>query len=261
VAAAAAASAAGAAEASAIRLNTFWDSAPTGHRTFQPDRLADLPEGASRYLQHAVAPGSRLAAAVRLRMHGEIKIKRWSRFTAEQVIRWDRGMIWQATARVSGLPISGSDRLVDGDGAMRWKLLGLFPVTSAAGADINRSAVGRLAAESIWLPSFLCRTDVSWTQPAPWQPTAHFTLWGEGADLRLEIDAAGRLAHLSLPRWGNPDRGGFHYADFGAVVEAEGTFGGYTIPTRLRAGWHFGSGRFESEGEFFRVIVDAAAYR
>lgn len=42
------------------------------------------------------------------------------------------------------------------------------------------------------------------------------------------------------------------YYNCGGVVEREGTFDGYTIPTQLRIGWHFGNERFENEGEFFR---------
>jgi hypothetical protein len=49
--------------------------------------------------------------------------------------------------------------------------------------------------------------------------------------------------------------------DFGGILEEEGTFCGYTIPTRLRIGWYFGSERFESEGEFFRATIDDAIYR
>ena len=41
----------------------------------------------------------------------------------------------------------------------------------------------------------------------------------------------------------------------------EATFGGYTIPTRLHAGWHFGAKRFEADGEFFRVTIDDVRYR
>ncbi|GBE74174.1 MAG: hypothetical protein ACK4YL_09535 [Microcystis sp.] len=52
-----------------------------------------------------------------------------------------------------------------------------------------------------------------------------------------------------------------HYVDFGGIIEEEGTFCGYTIPTRLRIGWYFGTERFESEGEFFRVTIDDAIYR
>ena len=58
--------------------------------------------------------------------------------TAEQVIDWRRGFIWQASVKMMGLPIRGSDRLVDGYGAMRWKLLGLIPVMTAQGPDIAR---------------------------------------------------------------------------------------------------------------------------
>jgi hypothetical protein len=247
--------------AEAPQLEEFWDSAPMGGGTFQIGQIAAVPDLARRYLQHAIAPGARLASAVRLRMHGYIKVKRWLPFKAEQVIRWDRGLIWRATARISGLPIRGSDRLVDGCGAMRWRLFDIIPVLTAAGPDITRSAAGRLIAESIWLPSVLCGGDVSWTVTRPSHLRARFTVQDEPTELDLAIDSAGRLESLRLSRWGNPEGGGFHYVDFGAVAEEEGTFGSFTIPTRMRAGWYFGSQRFESEGEFFRVTIDDAVYR
>ncbi|MCY7393421.1 MAG: hypothetical protein LH647_18575, partial [Leptolyngbyaceae cyanobacterium CAN_BIN12] len=74
---------------------------------------------------------------------------------------------------------------------------------------------------------------------------------------------------FSFSRWGNPDGRECHYIDFGGIAEASKTFDGYTIPTELRAGWFFGSERFdlparvrfESEGEFFRCTIDKAIYR
>ncbi len=118
-------------------------------------------------------------------MHGEIKLKRWLPFTAEQVIRSDSQMMWKATVRRNGIPIRGFDRLVGGEGAMQWKVLGIVPVMTTSGPDITRSTVGRLEAESVWLPSAL----------------------------------------------------------------------------RLRVGWHATKGGFESDGEFFRVVIDDAVYR
>jgi hypothetical protein len=123
---------------SQVSLDGLWESARSLDQTFQPSQIANLPELAQRYLEHAIAPNTPLASAVRLWMHGEIKLKKWYPFTAEQVIHRDRGMIWQATVKI---------------------------------------------------------------------------------------------------------------------------FGGYTIPTRLRVGWYYGSERFESEGEFFRVTVDDAIFR
>ncbi|HEY2290488.1 MAG TPA: DUF6544 family protein [Thermoanaerobaculia bacterium] len=56
-------------------LDDLWNSALPATRTFDPAALAHLPEPARRYLTHAIAPGTPLASAVRLKMHGEIKLK------------------------------------------------------------------------------------------------------------------------------------------------------------------------------------------
>jgi hypothetical protein len=48
---------------------------------------------------------------------------------------------------------------------------------------------------------------------------------------------------------------------FGAIVEEVGSFGGYTVPTRVRAGYYIGTDRFETDGEFFRANIDDATYR
>ncbi|MGB6016469.1 MAG: DUF6544 family protein, partial [Nodosilinea sp.] len=214
-----------------------------------------------RYLEQAIAPGTKLASAVRLKMHGEIKLKHWIPFKAEQIVCRERGFIWSATAWMNGLPIVGSDRIIDGIGAMQWKLLGLFPVMTGTGADITRSSAGRFHTELVLLPSALCRGDVAWDSRSASHLHASFMAQGEQAEFDLTIDQKGRLTTAKLPRWGNPEGAEHHYVDFGAIAEEEGTFCGYTIPTRLRVGWYFGSERFESEGEFFRATIDEAIYQ
>jgi len=84
---------------------------------------------------------------------------------------------------------------------------------------------------------------------------------GEIGELALAVDDQGALKSLSLSRWGNPGGADFHYVPFGGVVEQEGSFSGYTIPTRLRVGYYPGTERFEQDGEFFRCTVDEALYR
>jgi hypothetical protein len=79
--------------------------------------------------------------------------------------------------------------------------------------------------------------------------------------VKFAVDELGRLQSVTMQRWGNPGGGAFRLVDFGGVVGAEGTFGGYTIATRVRVGWYFGSPRFESEGEFFRATIDEARFR
>ena len=168
---------------------------------------------------------------------------------------------WRASVRMSGLAIRGFDRLVDGEGEMRWKLLGLFPVMTASGPDISRSAASRFVTEAVWLPSILCGDDVRWTAEGPLCAVAHCQAFGESADLTLTMAESGRALSIKLARWGNPEGGPFRYAAFGAVAEEERTFAGFTIPSRIRAGWHFGTERFERDGEFFRATIEEAVYR
>ena len=141
-------------------LDELWESAPLATERFTPDRVAAVPEPARRYLLHALSEGAPLAQAVRLRMHGEIKLgTRWRPYTADQVLRWDRGMVWRAQVKWGLASVRGFDRVVDGQGEMRWKLLGLIPLVSARGEDVTTSALGRMHVESIWLPSLFLGPD------------------------------------------------------------------------------------------------------
>ena len=254
---------------STVSLSALWRSAPVAQAHFQPIQLSNLPEPVRRYLEHAIAPNTQLATAVRLKMHGKIKLKGWHPFCAEQVICQEQGMIWQATAWMNGLPIVGWDRLIDGQGAMQWKLLGLLPVMKARGSDVTRSVIGRMQGEYVWLPSAFLGSAVKWTASDDAHARAELTLLEETTRLNLKISAAGQLQEAYFKRWGNPGESAPHYENFGVIVEEERIFSGYTIPTRLRAGWYFDSDphreglgqRFKSEGEFFRATIDQAIYR
>src|SRR5689334_21453681 len=90
-------------------FENLWLSAPPAEKYFDPAQVSELPEAARRYLSHSIAGGTPLASAGRLRMHGEIKLKGWNKFSAEQIIRWGRGMIWRATVRMHGISIRGGD--------------------------------------------------------------------------------------------------------------------------------------------------------
>jgi hypothetical protein len=170
-------------------------------------------------------------------------------------------MTWRARVRMLGLPVRGHDQIIDGRAEMRWRLLGLIPLVTAAGPDIDRSTAGRLAAELVWLPSALASPDVQWEDRGADRTRAAFEVQGHAMALELTLEPSGRLTSLALERWGSPDRGPFRALPFGGVVDAEGAFGGYTIPTRLRIGWYPGTPRFEAEGEFFRATVHAATFR
>src|SRR3954471_11519917 len=138
-----------------LDLEELWQRVPCAARRFDTQDVGHLPEVARSYLGHAIEPGAPLASAVRLRMHGKIRLKRWRKFKAVQVITRDGAMVWRASVSMGRATIRGYDRFVGGEGEMKWRLFGLTPIIREAGTDVSRSIANRVAAESIWLPSML----------------------------------------------------------------------------------------------------------
>ena len=195
---------------------------------------------------------------VQLSMRGQIRLGRWRPFTATQVLAPPAGYIWAATVRLAGLSVTGYDRLSSGTGEMRWRLLRLIPVQTAAGPDITRSAYGRLAGEIALIPTAF--QHATWTQGE--HPGTAIAAWRFGDDTEtaeLRAGADGQLLEVMVNRWGNPGGRPFRRCPFGVSVQAETDFGGVTIPSQFTAGWWRGTGR-QAEGEFFRAHITHAQF-
>jgi hypothetical protein len=87
------------------------------------------------------------------RQHGEIKVGRWLRYEAEWALAPPDGFIWAATTHLGRVFIRGFDRYTGGSGQRRWRLFGRIPLLSAQGADVARSALGRLLGELCFVPA------------------------------------------------------------------------------------------------------------
>ena len=244
-------------------MEAVWESArPSSGQPFDASLVSSLPAPVRRYISHAIAPSTPLASAVRLHMHGEIKLGGWRSFRAEQVITRDGELVWAATVSINGVPIRGSDKLLNGAGSMEWRLFDLIPVMKASGPDITRSGIGRLLIElTVWNPSMLLGDGVSWGGSESSRPRVRVETLGESAEIELEIADEGRLKTAKMLRWGNPDGGEFAYETFSAIVDDERSFSGITIPSRIRVGWYFGTERFDSSGEFFRATIDKVTFK
>jgi Family of unknown function (DUF6544) len=201
----------------------------------------------------AIAPGTPLATAARLRMRGHIKIGRWLPFRAEQTLSPHRGFQW--TARAAGV-VAGFDRYAGGQGQMRWKLLGLLPLMQADGPDVSRSAAGRAAAEAIWVPTALLpRFGVDWSAADDRHISARCRIDTVEVQTHYQLDADGRVRSVVFDRWGDPDATGtWGLHPFGGEVTAHATFSGLSVPSAGRFGWFFGTDRW-SQGEFFRYRI------
>lgn len=222
---------------------------------FDTAATVDLPDAAARWLRHVIEPGTVLRDCARLVMHGEIRVKRWMPFTAQQILT-PAGFIWAARAGRFPLRITGFDCYADHRGRMRWKLGGLVPVVTADGPDVTRSAAGRLAGEALLIPGRALGAGVRWrdgrndTEAVATVADAEFT-----HDVTVTVDDDGALSAITFPRWGNPVGGSYAEHPFGVELSAERAFAGYRIPTRMSAGWWHGTDRWD-EGVFFRATID-----
>ncbi|MGD9572566.1 MAG: DUF6544 family protein [Thermoleophilia bacterium] len=220
-------------------------------------RLGDLPEAARRWLDHAVPAGSPAARSVVLETRGEIRLGRWRPLRAWQVIAPGAGFVWAARVGRGPVVVSGFDRWIDGTGTMRWRLAGLVPVASDAGPDVDRSAAGRLAAESVLMPPSLLDPAVRWEEgDDPAEATAVIAAGGHEHRVTVEVAGDGRLRGVRLPRWGSPDGGPARESVFRVALDGEARHDGIVLPEGYRAGWDEDPG-----GDFIRCAILSATLR
>jgi hypothetical protein len=220
---------------------------------FDPSELDTQPEPIRRYFNASIAPGAAVATVASLRMRGHIKVRRWLPFRADQVLAPHSGFVWRARAAAV---ISGSDAYVDGQGAMRWKILGLASVMRADGPDISKSGAGRCGGEGMWLPTALLpRFGVRWSAPADDHIVATFAVDTTPLEVHFRIDGSGQVTSIVFDRWGDPDETGtFGWHPFGGEITDHQSFNGLTVPNAGNYGWFYGTDRWQ-DGEFFRCRI------
>jgi hypothetical protein len=236
------------------------ERAPGGGEVFTPQLVAGLPEPAQRYFLHAIRPGTPLAPRVHLAQTGSLRVgNSWASFSARQVLVAREGFVWKVRARIGGLPVRGTDHYAAGQGRMRIAAFGLVPIVNAGGPDLARSAIGRFAGEHLWLPSAWLPAAGAAVEPVDQERFAvTVTVDGEMTRVVNTVDPEGRLTSGRFERYGNQTADKrYQYIPFGSVVDAEGEFGGYTIPAQIRAGWWFGTDRYE---ETIRIAIASASY-
>lgn len=230
---------------------------------FVPTLVADMPEIAQRYFNHAIAPGTPLQTTVELRMEGTFRLGDRTKpqnyaMTARQWLGPPGDYVWMAEMQSGLLHISGSDGLVAGAGWTRFWMAGLLPVVNVpTSPDLVRSALTRAAIEGIWAPaSLLPGNDVTWEQIGDDTARLHFTTGIEPVDLTLGPD--GRVLAMVTKRWSNANPDAlFRLQPFGGTIKAEAAFGGYTIPSMITVGNHFTTPEYFP---FFEATVTGARY-
>ena len=219
---------------------------PTAPALFDPAMVADLPDPARRYFTFSIAPDTPLYSAAVLTMTGQFSLgtkeaPNYLDMTATQTLAAPHGFLWKMRAGSGVMRVSGSD---SGSWTRFW-LLGLAPVARMGGnADHRRSAFGRYAAEAVfWTPAALLPgAGISWEGVD--ENTARVTISAGDLEQAVEVtvDANGRPLVVQFMRWSdaNPDKT-HRLQPFGGDLSEFETFAGFTLPTRVAAGNHYGT--------------------
>ena len=218
---------------------------------FSEALVDNLPAPAQRYFRHAIQPGTRLARSVRLQISGRMRPQEGASpidLTAEETLAPPRGFVWTAQLWMGLVPIRVQDHYAHGDGAVSVHALSIVPLGRDAGPDVTRSSRGRLAGESVWLPSALLPSSgARWEAVDEADARVTLTIDGDPIPLTLQIDETGRLREVTMMRYGDVGVDTWQPLPYGFAVEDEQTFGGYTIPSALRGGWWYGTDRYDPE--------------
>ncbi|MGN6168056.1 MAG: DUF6544 family protein [Solirubrobacteraceae bacterium] len=212
-----------------------------------------LPEPVRRYLAHAVRSGETGAPGVRLTMSGRIKVGIWLPFSATQ--RCDgKSFLWRASVGLGPLrPLVVTDRYEGGEGSMGGKLLGRWVLFEQTDLNVVRSAAGRAALEAVFAPRALLRgRSYAWRAEGDDHIVASTDNPPEHVEVHFRIGPDGRVLNIVAQRWGEVTKGTFAYLPFGADIHEERRFGDLVIPSRVTAGWNYGT---EKYNPFFNATI------
>lgn len=229
---------------------------------FDPDSLDGLPPPAQRLLSSALPTATPLDSVVQLEMTGDIKLAgKWLPFTAQQILRAGVGFVWTPVVGGRVIRFVGADALGPDGARLEFLFHGRIPVVRGSGPDVDRSAAGRLAAETVaWLPQ-----QITPQAGARWEPIddhrAAVHLDTDERDIRVEVgvDDHGQLQSIGVQRWKDSAKPPVE-APFGGTIHST-----FDLPDGVRiagtgtVGWDWHTPQ-QADGEFFRYRITAATF-
>jgi hypothetical protein len=242
--------------------------APASVEAFDPAMVEGLPDAARRYFRYTIAPGTPLHIVSVIRMTGEIGLGSketpgYRPMRARQLLAPPHGFIWHLERAGAGLmQMSGSDGMAEGRSWPRFWLNGTLPVARAGGDDNHlRASFGRAVAEAaFWVPAALLpQHGVRWEETG--EPNLVRAIITHGSlEQAIEIAVAenGQPRWVQIQRWSNanPEKE-WRLQPFGGYLDDFQNFEGFTLPTQVEAGNHFGT---EAYFPFFRARVEEVRF-
>ena len=234
-------------------------------KVFSPKMAKDLPPAAKRYLLHAILPGTPLAKRVKMKMSGTLRredAQVWIPFEAEEILAGGDGLVWKAKLKTGEDSwLDGAEYYFRGKGQISFFRHRFIPSVLESSLVVDRSMAGRVLIESIWLPpAFLPQRAARWENMDKSRAKVTLSIDDLSSTMIVTVEDDGGLREVVIPRYHQGEERKIEKAGwrpFGIKVEEEKTFEGYRIPTKISAGWWYGTGRYT---EVLRAEVKEATF-
>jgi hypothetical protein len=167
------------------------------------DDLAELPEPLAAYVRRSGALGKPRVTSFSALFHGRIRSgpdQAWMPFTGEQVNTYGSNprRVFLMDATRSGLPVTVLHSFVDTTATMRVKVLSLFPVVDAAGAEMDRGETVTVFNDLVVLaPAAIVGAPVRWTAVDADHVRGVFTDGDQSVSAELTFDAEHDLVNFT----------------------------------------------------------------
>lgn len=192
-----------------IISSTIWgrgNQLENNQRIIQAADLERLPEPVKRFMEYSQVVGTPYVEKVRLKQTGMFKMARdkaWSTFTAEQ--EYDiasASFVWKVKMKIAPfINVRGYDRLENGRGNMRIKLLGFIPVVNAKGPEMDQGAMTRYLSETIWFPQSFLDSHITWEAIDSLSAKGILTINDQSVEGIFRFDELGRFTEFTCNRY------------------------------------------------------------
>lgn len=246
------------------RVRTLFAEAEQKERVVRPEMLHGLPEPVQRYLRYSGIVGKPLVSSVRLRQEGRIRQDEdspWMPFKAEEYYTVSPPtFVWQAGARVAGLPLMRiRDSYAAGRGRMFITAGGLVTVGDMQGAEMDQGSMMRYLNEMMWFPSAFFSDYIRWEAIDDSSARVIMSDHGHQISAVLTFNDDGRLTNFSGERYRDTGDGRSELVLWSTPISEYGEFDGIRIPVRGCGVWHLEAGDLTYiELEILEVAYDRA---
>jgi hypothetical protein len=222
----------------------------TEQKVVTTEMISKLPHIVQKWLKHSGVIGKDFIRTVHLNQEGELKLKvsgKWLPFNAEQYFNTVApGFVWIVDLQFAPLiNVVGRDKYVDGKGSMLIKLLSLYPIVNATGAEINESTLIRYLAELTWFPSAALSNYLSWEEIDSTTAKATMNYGGISASGNFIFNSEGDLTSFEALRYYDRKEGATLEKWFIQVApDGYKEFEGIRIPAKSSVTWKLKDGDF-----------------